>query len=244
MGQIILSNVLLLAGKFNFSGKLNAIAFSEDPDVKDCTVFGNTAKNRKQGLPLITAALAGFFDQEPDEYFSNHSLTNIPMTIAPTPAEGGPAYSFLSKSAEYQFGGEVGEMFKFSVKAESVGTKLIRGNILLNDTKDASGNGTPFHLGVGTGKTIYGVLHVISASPSDTLDVIIQSDALEAFGSPVSLITFAQVALGVDGGGSYEWAVPVAGNADEWYRVNFVLGGGSPSFSFAVFIGASQILTL
>jgi len=234
---------LLLAGKYNFSGKLNALALNDGPDVKDCTVFGNTAKNRKQGLPLITAALAGFFDQEPDEYFSDHTLANIPMTIAPTPAEGGPAYSFLSRSAEYQFGGEVGEMFKFSVKAESVGTKLIRGRILENGVtaRVASGDGSVIELDAPTAlQYLYGALHVTGAATvvGDTLDVIIESDDVVTFlGTPETQISFTQ-ALG-NGGGTYEWAVPIAAGAitDTFWRCSWVIAGASPSFNLVNFMG-------
>jgi hypothetical protein len=236
MGQIILSNVKLWAGGYDMSGKLNAIALNDNPDMLENTTMGCTAKSRKKGLDVITAALAGFWEQEPDEFFSDFTLTNVPMTVAPEPTVGGPAYSFLSQSVEYQWGGAVGDMGKFSVKSESVGTKMIRGNILFNDTVDALGNGTAFHLGVGTGKTIYGCLHVMSATPSDTLDVIIQSDALEAFGTPTNLITFTRVDLGAPGGRTYEWAAPVAGNGDEWYRVNYTVGGASIFFTFVVFM--------
>jgi hypothetical protein len=218
------------------SGKLNAIALNDTPDILENTTMGCTARSRKKGLDLITADLEGFWEEEPDTYFSELGTPNVPLTIAPLPTEGGAAYSFLSQNIEYKWGGMVGDMGKFSVKAESVGTKMIRGAILLNDTKDATGNGTAFQLGAGTGKTLYGSLHVISASASDTLDVIIQSDALEAFGSAAAKITFTQVALGAGGGGTYEWKT-AAGDGDDWYRVNYTIAGAGPSFIFAVFLG-------
>lgn len=236
MSQIILSNCRLWVGKYDMSGKLNAIALNDAPELKDNTTFGMTAKSRKKGLDVITADLEGFWEEDPDTYFSVLGSPNVPMTVTPEPTEGGPAYSFLSQNVEYTLGGSIGELLKFTVKSEAVGTKMIRGNILLNGIKDASGNGTAFHLGVGTGKTVYGCLHVISASASDTLDVIIQSDALEAFGTPAPLITFAQINLGAGGGGAFEWK-SAAGNADEWYRVNYTLGGSGPSFTFVVFMG-------
>jgi hypothetical protein len=70
MGQIILSNVKLWVGAFDMSGKLNAIAISDDSDMLDNTTFGMTAKSRKKGMDVITAALAGFWEKESDEYFS------------------------------------------------------------------------------------------------------------------------------------------------------------------------------
>jgi hypothetical protein len=236
MGQIVLTNCRLWVAGYNMSGKLNAIALDDAPDVLDNTTFGCTAKSRKKGMDMIMGALAGFWELEPDEYFSTLGTPNIPIIVAPEPTEGLAAYYFLSQNTEYKLDGTVGDMAKFSVKAESVGTRMVRGNILLNDTKVANGNGTAFQLGVGTGKTIYGCLQVISASASDTLDVIIQSDNAVGFPHPASLITFTQVNLGAGGGRTYQ-SLTAAGNADDWYRVNYTVGGVGPSFEFVVFMG-------
>lgn len=231
MGQIILSNCLLLAGKYNMSGKLNAIALNDSPDMLDNTTMGATAKSRKKGLDVITADLEGFWEQEPDEYFFVLGTPNVPMTVAPEPTEGGPAYSFLSQNVEYSTGGSVGELMKFTVKSEAVGQRMVRGRILLNATKTANGSGTAFELGaIGASQTMYAALHVVSAAV-DTLDVIIQSDALEAFGSPSDQITFVQAT-----DETFEWKTKAGPVADTWWRVNYTLGAVGP-FTFTVFAG-------
>jgi hypothetical protein len=243
MGQIILSNVKLWVAGYDMSGKLNAIALDDKPDVLDNTTFGCTAKNRKKGLPVVTAALAGFFEaEETDEYFSNFVLTDVPMTIAPTSILGGPAYSFLSRNTEYNWGGMVGEMGKFNVKAESVGTKMIRGRILENGStpRIITAHGTAFNFGVvAEEKNLYGVIHVVNAAKAagDTLDVIIESDSAEGFDvSPETQISFAQV-LG-NGGGTYEWKTKAGPITDTWWRTSWTVASvDSPSFIFAVFMG-------
>ena len=244
MAQIILSNCKLWVGKYDMSGKLNAIALDDKPDALDNTTFGCTAKSRKQGLPTVLASLAGFWEAlSSDLYFSNFTLTDVPMTIAPEPTIGGPAYSFLSLNTEYQFGGSVGDMGKFSVKAESVGQELIRGNILENGlvAKIASNVGAAGLFGPLTDiQYLYGVLHVMSAATAvgDTLDVIIESDSVATFdASPETQISFTQV-LG-NGGGLYEWATPVIGPiADTWWRTKWtIVDVDDPSFTFAVFMG-------
>jgi len=244
MGQIILSNCKLWAGKYDMGGNLNAIAIDDKPDALPNTTFGCTAKSRKKGLPLITAALAGFFKSaSTDLYFSNFILTNVPMTVAPEPTVGGPAYSFLSRNTEYKLEGMVGDMLKFNVKAENVGQKLIRGYILENGgtARIANGSGTALELGaISDGQTMFAALHVMSASPSDTLDVIIESDSLEAFtDDPQTRIAFTQVNLGAGGGGTYEWKTytPAGGQVDTWWRISWTVAGVEPSFEFVVFAG-------
>jgi hypothetical protein len=245
VGQIILSNVKLWAGKYDMSGKLNSIALNDDPTILDNTTFGMDAKSNKKGLDVITAALAGFWEQEPDEYFSGLGIPNVPMTIAPEPTIGGPAYSFLSQNIQYTpMEGSVGELLKFNVKSESVGTKMIRGHILENGVtaRIASGSGAALLLPApSAGQYLYGVLHVISAATSvgDTLDVIIESDDVVGFGgTPETHIAFTQ-ALG-NGLGTYQWAVPIAAGAitDTYWRTSWtIVDDDDPSFKLVVFMG-------
>ncbi|MGH2710617.1 MAG: hypothetical protein ACRDH9_05370, partial [Actinomycetota bacterium] len=81
------------------------------------------------------------------------------------------------------------------------------------------------------GKTVYAALHVLDASAGDTLDVIVQTDDGAGFASPTTLITFDQAAAV---GAQFKTA---AGNADDWYRVNFTIGGAGPSFKFVAVVG-------
>jgi hypothetical protein len=243
MSQIILNNCLCLVAGYDMSGKLNAIALDDTPDELDNTTFGCTAKSRKQGLSLVIATLAGFWEAAPDLYYSDFTLTNVPMTIAPEPTIGGPAYSFLSRNTEYQFGGTVGEMGKFSMKAQSVGQQLIRGAILENGVtaRIATGQGAAFELGtVGAAQYMHGCIHVISAATAvgDTLNVIIESDSAETFDvSPETQLTFTQI-LG-NGGAVYEWLIPVIGPVtDTWWRCSWTIAeADAASFNFAVFFG-------
>lgn len=245
MGQIILSNCRLFVGGYNMSGKLNAIALNNAPDVKENTTFGMTAKSRKKGLDVITADLEGFWEQEPDEYFSTLGIINVPMTVAPEPTVSVdvPAYSFLSQNVEYMWGGSVGELGKFSVKAESVGSKMIRGHILENGAaaRVETGTGTILELGgISIAQYLYGTLHVIAAAAAvgDTLDVIIESDSVVGFDTPIPRMTFTQVLGDVAGGRTYQWATPIAGAiADTFWRAKWTIGGATPSFTFVVFMG-------
>lgn len=246
MSQIVLSNCKLWAGGYDMSGKLNAIALNDAPDLLDNTTFGMTAKSRKKGLDVITADLEGFWEEDPDTYFSTLGVPDVPMTVAPEPTVGGPGYSFLSQNVEYKWGGSVGELGKFSVKAESVGQKMIRGWILENGSTAQIGNGAGSIIelvGVGATQYLYGTLHVTAAAAGvgDSCTVEIESDALVGFGSPTTQLSFTQV-LG-NGGVTFEWAVPILGDGlggaitDTFWRAKWTIAGGTASFNFAVFIG-------
>ena len=78
-----------------------------------------------------------------------------------------------------------------------------------------------------------GVLHVLSADGTlPTLDVTVQSDTADTFGSPITALTFAEKSAA----GS-EAVANTTASADTWYRVNYELGGTTPDFSFVVVLG-------
>lgn len=236
MGIHTLSVAKVWLAGYDLSGILNAVALTDGVELADATVLGDTGRRRLAGLRTILAEHQGYFDVTDfdDALFSRIGTADEPMTIAPEDGdEGSVAYTFLSTLAEYTPGGEVGAMFAFGVSAEgSDGGPLVRGTILLNAVKTASGDGTAFQVGaVSTTQKLYAALHVIAAS--GTLDVKLQSDNVEGFGTPTDQITFAQKsAIGS------EWATPVSGPIDDdWWRVNYVIGGGSPSFTFVMVVG-------
>ena len=249
MAQIILSDCLCFAGGYNMSGKLNAIALDDNPDMLENTTFGMTAKSRKKGLDVIVASLAGYWEQPPDEYFSTLGTTGVPMTVTPASTVGGVAYLIgNTQNVEYSWGGSVGELAKFSVKAESVGLKMIRGNIIENGgtARTVTGNGASLLLPApAAGQYLYGVLHVISAATAvgDTLDVIIKSDDAVGFGgSPETQLSFTQVLGNVVGGRTYQWATPVdiAAVTDTYWRTEWTIvdaGADDASFTFCVAMG-------
>ena len=80
---------------------------------------------------------------------------------------------------------------------------------------------------------MYSYLHVMTTGTgSPTLDVVIQSDDNAGMTSPTTRITHAQkTAIGAE-------LLSVAGAVmDDYWRVNFTIGGSSPSFLFAVMLG-------
>jgi hypothetical protein len=206
----------------------------------DDTVFGDDTHSNKGGLKVATMAHEGFWnggtDAVDDILFSNLAIADKPISIGvETGADGERAYSLRSIIGEYSPGASIGEMFAFSVTAESSSDGLVRGTIMHNAAQAVSGNGTARQLGAlaDSSQTMFAALHVIAASGgSPTLDVVIQSDDNSGMTSPTNQITFAQ-ATGVEG----QWLSKVGPVTDDWWRVNFTIGGAGPSFTFVVVLG-------
>lgn len=235
MAKQVLTNAKVFLDGSDLSGYLNAVAINYSAEMLDDTAFGDDTKSSLGGLKAVTAQHEGFWNSPHDEaLFGLIGYQNKPMTVCPDAgAAGDRAFFFNSELAEYSPGGAHGELYAFSVSANSSGD-LVRGEILINASAAiASGNGAGANLGaVSAGQKLYAALHVLSASAADTLDVTIESDIDNTFTSAVDQIVFTQA---TDEGGQYaEKAGPIT---DTWFRIKYTIGGTSPSFDFVVAVG-------
>lgn len=230
----ILQGCKIWLGKYSMSGQSNVVGLDYGADLKDATTFDYTTHINLGGLKSAGFAVSGFWEGTPDgELFSNLGLNNVPCTFSPTTgADGQLAYMLNAISAEYSVGGAIGENAPFSIGGK--GNTLVRGTVMHNATRTATSTGVIRQLGaVSATQKLHAAIHVITASGTNpTLDVVVQSDNLEAFGSPLSRITFAQkTAIGS------EYSTLVGAITDDWYRVSYTIGGtGTPTFEFIVAI--------
>lgn len=116
----------------------------------------------------------------------------------------------------------------------------IRGQVLYNDTLVASGDSDDLDLGSGvpSGEHLFGAVFVLAVDgTSPTLDLVLESDVDDTFGSPTTRATIPQF---TDTGSYYfEVAGPIT---DEFYRIAATLGGtDTPSFEYVFVIGRSPI---
>lgn len=238
MAERVLNDCKFFYGGFDLSGDMNAMTLRLAAELQDTTRFGNSTRTRIGGLKTILANAEGLWNGGDggvdDVLFDNLAVTQ-PVTISPTTgADGEPAFGFRAITGNYEAGGTVGEVLPFSVEAESADSDLVRGTIMHNATRSATGNGTGRQLGaVSASQRLFASLHVIATTGSPTLDVIVESDASNAFsGSETTRISFAQ-ATGVGA----EWATPIAGAiTDDWFRIGYTKGG-TGTITFIAFIG-------
>lgn len=221
----------------DLTGRLNAVALEYGVETDDDTAFGDDTRSSIGGLKTVAAQHEGFFDAQPydERLFDQFALADVPMSIAAASAEGSLAYFFKAQTGLYTPRGRVGELFRFSVAAHARGGPLVRGTLMHDAQRTATGNGTARQLGVvSASQSLYAALHVVAvAGTLPTLDVTIESDDAEGFPSATPQITFAEAsAVGA------EYATPIAGViTDDWWRVAWTLGGTSPDFTFAVVVG-------
>lgn len=241
MAEQIWQNCKLWLAGYDLSGDMNALALDYGAELQDNTTFDDDTRSRLGGLKTVTVQHEGLWnggdDQVDEVLFSRLGLIDEVMSISPQAgAEGEIGYSFQSALSEYAPGATVGEILAFSVSGEASSGPLVRGTIVHNAARTANGQGSAFQLGnVAAGQKLYAALHVVAASgTTPTLVVKVQSDITSGMtGPPTDRITFAQAsAIGA------QWATPVAGAiTDDWWRVDYAIGGTGPSFTFVVIIG-------
>ena len=240
MAKITMVNQRVWLGGHDLSGAVNTLRVESAAEARDSAVLTDSVRAMLPGLKTVTLGHSGYFetaDGLDEELHGRIGLADAPLSYAASDnVEGSVAYTLQALLAEYSPGGRVGEMLAFTGAAMAAdGNGLVRGTLMHNDTRTATANGTGQQLGaVAAGQQLFGALHVTAASgTAPTLDVTVESDDNGGFTTPTTRMTFAQqVAVG------YEWATPVAGPiTDDWWRLVYTIGGGTPSFTFAGILG-------
>lgn len=244
MAKQILTNVGIFIDEFDLTADMNAIAIDRKAEAHDVTVFGNGVVGRRRlgGLIVLSGQLEGFWEggtDAVDEVLWNRiGLGNTVASFAPAGfAAGDAVYVSQVMKGEYSPQGEVSGVFRFSTSFESnMEGGLAQGNILHNATRTTSGNGTAYQVGsVATGGSAWAALHVLAASgTSPTLAVTVSSDDAVGFPSGTLRHTFLTATDVSNRAQIVQATGPIT---DDYWRISYTIGGGSPSFTFVVSLG-------
>ena len=225
----------LWVAQYDFSGFTPGFALQTGFEVQDDTVLPDTFRSNTPGLETLSLEKQGLWDigtALPDTIFAAHKgLADLLATAAIATTEGSIAYFFRVTQGDYQLGGSVGDILRYSLSLQaSGGIGAVRGTLMQNGSESATGSGTARQLGaVSSTQKLYAGLHVLSGT--GTLDALVQSDNAEGFGSPTTRITFTQAT-----GATSQWATPVSGAiTDDWWRISWTIGTGP--FDFIVSVG-------
>lgn len=226
---------------YDLTGHLTAANIDYGAESLDATTLDSTTRKHSGGLKTIGLGYSGFWDNGasssgPDAAFYNRiGTSNVPVTIAPAgSSDGARAFIFRSLNTQYSVGGEVGQLMPFTVTAEG-DENLVRGVLLANTTaQTADGTGTAIQVSGSSGRTAYGVFHLIdmSTGAADSITVTIQSDNSSSFASPSTQISFTAATAS-----TAEWATFASGTTDDWWRVNITMAGTSAGASASLVVG-------
>ena len=242
MAKAIMNCRVFLA-ECDLSGVTNAAALNLKADLKECSVFESTFKERLAGIPEVLGDISGYFEaQDPDsnpdkKMFDQLALNDAALSLlVGDGASGNQAYFFRPAVSQYSplDGGKVGEMAAFKLHAEGA-APLVRGQVLLpKAARTVTGAGAALQLGaVAATQKVYCAVHIFAVSgTTPALNLVLQSDTTEAFTSPTDVITFSQkTAAGQD------WQSANGPITDTWWRIAYTIGGTTPSFTCALVAG-------
>jgi len=243
MATTVLNDVKLWRGGYDLSGKSNRLRYVLTTDALEDTGFGNGGHRAfAPGLKGVNLDHGGMLDLGAGSYedilWAEQGTADLPLTVSVPGSAGSRAYLNRGIPSQLAPGGSVGELYAFAVTAQ--GTGSIGRGLVLEDggtARTSSFNGTAYQLDAGpvTGQFLYAVLHVLSASAGDTVDVVVESDDNSGMTSATTRVTFTQAtAIGS------EWMALAGPVTDDWYRVAVTIGGSDPSFEFVVAVGIGR----
>lgn len=129
--------------------------------------------------------------------------------------------------------GTVGDLATHDVSFRG-NNPTVRGTLADIQTIVATGDGSEYELGaVSATQRVWAAVHFLTAGgTTPSIEVKIQSDVDDAFGSPVDQITFsAATAKGA------QFSSTVGAITDTWWRAVWTVSGTNPSFQTRILIG-------
>lgn len=241
MSEQIFQGIKIFAGSHDLSGDSNQIGVEDGGTGVDTTTFAHTARRMRPTLTNPSVKGAGFVtygNTAVDATLKSHlALSGVPFTVCPQNNTPGTVACFIPATVqtEYKTGASVGQALPFNISAHAQGQPLVNGWLFVGSgDKTVNASSIGIQLGaVAAGRQVYAVLHVLSASGTlPTLNVRVQSDSANTFGSANTTLTFTQKTAA-----SYEALSNNSVQTDTWYRVTYEIDGTGADFSFVVAVG-------
>lgn len=238
-----LTDAKIYVAQYDISADHNMVELPYGVEALDKTTFGQTTRVHTGGLYAVDLKGQGFVNygtgEIEDVLRSIQAVADVPLSVM---AEGGDAgerayFTRILTASTKTLGGTVGDLHGFEWAAKgSAGQPLVPGTVFAAKAArgSSSNSGTALQLGaVGASQRVYAALHVFAASgTTPTLDVTVKSDNGVGFGTPITQLTFTQ-ATGV----TSEVTSAAGAITDDYWRVDWTVGGTTPSFTFAVVVG-------
>jgi hypothetical protein len=238
MAKAILKDQSIYLDGYDLTSRSNVIALDFSAEIHDVTPLGVDSRARIGGLKTANAQAEGWaeLDATDTAKFANVGAASKVLTFGAAGDDvGDTAYSMFAVQNNLVIGGQIGDVFPYSLEAES-NDELIRSTLMLNSKAvplTSTTNGTGQQVGAAaSGQTIYAALHILGAG-TGSATVTVESDATNSFsGSETTRITFD--AATAEGSQLKTLAGPVT---DTWWRFVVTISGGAPSFKLIGTLG-------
>ena len=240
MAVLVITDGKIYIDGYNLSCSFNELNVDVAAEMKDTTTFCTSGTRAfipgLQGISFSGKALQDF-DGSVNQSIEKTTWDLIGKTTASIMSVarqgnvmGDVAYMFKGVTAQIQpVAGTVGDLAEISISGQSSVTRLVRGVVGAVGTKVASTTGTEFNIGAVTAdQRIYAAMHVVRPVGAGTLDMIIESDSLQAFTTPTTRLTFTQMTNVIGA----QWITAAGPITDTWWRAKWTVGSGS----FPVFV--------
>lgn len=237
----------ILAGPYRLTGRSNTVELDFEAVQLDVTTFDSEGWMESiGGLMSMSSSVDGFYDADVLEtgaltldqhLFDTLAGAQMPLTIAPTKADGSVAYVAGVKRGSLDMLGQVGDVAPFS--SAMFGDSVVgRGNLIhpANTTETAGGTGTGVQLGAtASGQFLLVSVHVTALSgTSPSLDITVESDDNAGFTTAATVLNTGAITVPTS------TLTLVAGPVtDDWMRVTWTLGGTTPVARFGVAVALS-----
>lgn len=232
----IIRDQLILVGTTELTTSMNSINLVASRETPDNTVLGNDTRTYEpSALKMVSAGGSGFYSSTLDGALNtNLGVHDTITSFLSDDVVGSPAFTFKSVQTTYTpMTGSVGDMHTFDFEAMGR-DDLVRGYVAYKGTVTATGTSTAFQLGAASASQIlYGIIHVTAVTgTSPTLDIDVNSDDNSGMTSATTRDSFTQVT-----GVTTEWITTAGAITDDYYQLDFTVGGtDSPSFDIAVIL--------
>lgn len=246
MATQIWQNLSVVYGEYDLACRAKTVnAPQVTVATKDATVLCNTSGYRDMIATIKSVSWSADVLQdhatgEVDDLLgisSGNWGSSTPLTILPAGiVDNSVAYTFRANHLNYTpVQADVNEIAMATLSGDARQGPVVRGRVLIPSAAyTTSTTGTARQLGaVATGQSLYAALHITAVSGSSpTLDAIVRSDNSGGMSSPTTQITFAQASTA-----SWQWGSAAGPITDDYFDVDFTIGGSTPSFTALVVVG-------
>lgn len=245
MSEIVMVDASIAVGPLELRCTSSKVTLSPGIEVEDTTTFCSGGwRTKAAALGDWSAMVQGYYNPdgaatgavEFDKGEFDALGTVVPVSIAPSSADGSVAYLGAALAAKLDQFDQVGKVAPFSLELPGSG-RLARG-VLLHPpatARTASGTGTGRQLTtVPADRELVAVCNVVAAlGTTPSLTVTLQRDDNAGFSSATTVGTFGPFTA--PGSGILRVAGPIT--PDDRYRITWTISGTGPSFLFSAAVG-------